>query len=299
MIQSLAFRFNDFSSVSISINFISRNALWKTIEHLYLQNTCQFLFGTKDLLQFLQARLGTTGRLAQGLGRAREAMVMMGIVIALMGICQPCPVPIPFIYVLQYTHAGGVDFGAKHMALGIVSDDIFENELGSSNITPDAIIIQHRNNGGRPEGTENVPDSIRKIIGDTAIESGRTEALEVANFFGVSDSSVSAYSKGATSTSSYDEPKTALLNHLNVTKQRIAKRAVNRLNKTFDALTDDKFSAASGPELATMAKSFAAIVKDMSPMDEKPPVAQVQFVIHTPPITKEEKFTTIVVNDRD
>lgn len=184
------------------------------------------------------------------------------------------------------------------MPIGIVSDDIFDCELGISNTEiPIGVIKQKEYNGGRPLGSSDVPDTIRKIIGDTAVESGRQDALEVAGFFGVSNSSVSAYANGATSTATYNKPKASLSKHINVTKERITKRAVNRLNKTFDALTDDKFSEASGPELATMAKSFAAIVKDMSPAEERQNGPQVQFVIHTPPIAREEKFATIVVND--
>lgn len=183
------------------------------------------------------------------------------------------------------------------MALGIVSDDIFEVEAGISNTTPSAVVIQRQVPMGRPADTLNTPESIRRIIGDAAVESGRSDALEVGEFFGVSPSSISAYAKGATSTASYNKPSNSLGKHINITKERITKRAVNRLNKTFDALTDDKFTEASGPELATMAKSFAAIVKDMSPVEERTSGPQVQFVIHTPPIAREEKFATIVVND--
>lgn len=191
-----------------------------------------------------------------------------------------------------------------HMPIGIVSDDIFDSELGSgvkdetpTHSIPEAKVKQREYNGGRPPETLNVPQSIRKIIGDTAVESGRQDALEVAEFFGVKRDSVAAYSVGATSAATYNKPNEELKTHLNHTKQRIVKRAVNRLNKTFDALTEDKFAEASGPELATMAKSFAAIVKDMSPSEERISGPQVQFVIHTPPIAREEKFATIVVSD--
>lgn len=251
----------------------------------------------KSLLQFLQWRLGGFGTAARVSSRMRGRMVMMGIVACLMGICQPLRsprLPITYAIILPGRRSTATDY---YMALGIVSDDIFEVEAGISNTTPSAVIIQHQVPTGRPTDTLNTPESIRKIIGDTAVESGRQNALEIGEFFGVSNSSVSAYAKGATSTASYHKTDKALSKHINITKERIAKRAVNRLNKTFDALTDDKFSEASGPELATMAKSFAAIVKDMTPEAERQSGPQVQFVIHTPPITKEEKFTTIIVND--
>src|SRR5438876_2937938 len=85
------------------------------------------------------------------------------------------------------------------------------------------------NKPGRRPGDNNVPDSLRKIIGATAIESGREAALNIANQFGISKQSVSAYSHGSTSTTSYNEPSPTLSNHVNNARERVIKKARGKL----------------------------------------------------------------------
>src|SRR5207249_11223360 len=85
------------------------------------------------------------------------------------------------------------------------------------------------NKPGRRLGDNNVPDSLRKIIGAESIESGRKAGLNLASHFGISPSSVSAYSHGSTGTTSYDKPNEGLLNHMNNARERIIKRARGKL----------------------------------------------------------------------
>jgi hypothetical protein len=179
------------------------------------------------------------------------------------------------------------------MALGIVSDDIFEKEI--EKIIPG--LVQQKKPLGRREGDTEVPDSIRKIIGDEGNESGRKGALELSSFFGLSVQSADAYKNGATSTASYNDSN-PLKNHIANTRKRIAKKAARGINRALDALSDDKLSQASAPELASVARALSGVVKDMEPpteSGEKGP--QVQFVIHAPQIMREERFHVIDVTE--
>lgn len=181
------------------------------------------------------------------------------------------------------------------MALGIVSNEDFEQELGF--VLPIAT-VKDSVVKGRPEGTLNVPDSIRVIIGDTAIESGRKDSLDMAQFFDVSPSSASAYAKGATSTASYNAPIGALGSHINRTKARISKKASLVAKRAIDYITDEKLSEASATELASVARSMAGIVKDMEPSELHTPQGPlVQFVLHAPQMLKESSFDVIDVRD--
>ena len=184
------------------------------------------------------------------------------------------------------------------MPLGIVNDDIFEAELGNSLPTEPVAVIIEQKRPGRREGDTEVPDSIRKIIGDTALESGSAQGKQMARFFGTSEGTVPAYKKGATSMGDYQNPAKELGKHINKTKERIAKRASNRINLAFDAFTKDKLEEATAPELASVIKQLSGVVKDMEPAreaEERGPA--VQFVIHAPQIAREDTFDVIAVNE--
>src|SRR5678810_1013449 len=110
------------------------------------------------------------------------------------------------------------------MPLGVVSDDEFESELknsrveldksgvpvigivdnGTEEIPPVVNGVVEEQKSGRGLGTTEVPDSLRKIIAQTNLESGRAAAISLASSFGISESSVSAYLNGSTSTATYN-----------------------------------------------------------------------------------------------
>ncbi len=187
------------------------------------------------------------------------------------------------------------------MAIGIVSDDEFLQEVDRStrspvpDLKPAQIIDVPR--PGRSEGDNNVPDSIRQIIQDEALNNGRASALSFAKMVGVSDSSVSAYSKGATSTSTINTPTPSLGKRLNKTKFNIAKRASTRLNLALNAITEDKINEAKLTELAIVAKTMSGIIKDMEPPSENKN-GDMNFngpsiVMYNPGFAKESSFETV------
>lgn len=189
------------------------------------------------------------------------------------------------------------------MPMGIVSDDELEKEIkDSGTIKPEFMneaIIKEINRPGRHEGDNNVPDSLRKIIGETDIVEGRTEAIELAREFGISASSVSAYSNGSTSTKSYNQQPN--LTHLNSIRERITKKARRTLIKSIDSITDEKLTDAKPEILAGIARSMSAIVKEMEPEppkngeDKQGPT----FVFFSPTFKKEEHFEHVFVKDND
>ena len=188
------------------------------------------------------------------------------------------------------------------MAIGIVTDDDLQSELDRLNgvrKTPEVEIVD-KPSKGRDEGDVNVPDSLRQIIGETAVVDGRQSALALANMFGISDSSVSAYAKGATSTASYDNPTKSIIGHINKSRQRAIKKAGKALTEAIDKIDENKLNDMSAKELAGIAKDMSVVIKNLEPEkssgegeDKNTP----QFVIFAPQFRDERSFPSITVQE--
>lgn len=198
------------------------------------------------------------------------------------------------------------------MPIGIVNDDDFNRELArlrrgpkdQSDVvqTPELIegTIIDKPSRGRSEGDVNVPESLRKIIGETAVIDGRAEAVKLAGMFGISPSSASAYAVGATSTKSYDTPSKSIIAHINKSRQRAIKKAQKTMNGALDAITQEKLDYADPKDLSSIAKDMSAIIKNLEP--EQLPVDpneanRPQFVIFAPQFRKEEHYETINISE--
>jgi predicted transcriptional regulator len=210
------------------------------------------------------------------------------------------------------------------MPIGLVSDSDFLKELGRtspggavvSTRTPELVpststeppthpviegVVEDTHSAGRSKGDTNIPESLRKLIGEEAVINGRASALSLAKDVGVSPSSVSAYAKGATSTSSINTPVQSLIGHLNKSRTRAVKRASNTLNAALGAITQEKLDYADVKDLSTIAKDMSVIIKNLEP----PPAPVImesehktpQFVIFAPQFRKEESFDVITVNE--
>ena len=179
------------------------------------------------------------------------------------------------------------------MAMGIVSDEDFEKEINRNNQARVEIIER-----GRGNGNKNVPDSLRKIIGETNEVDGRKEALALAKMFDISDSSVSAYANGATSTTSYNKP-TDIQNHIDKTKERIQNKARTRLFKALNHITEEKLADAKLRDVSSVARDMAAIVKDMEPESGRNGSGNnaPTFVFYAPQFRDERSFDTIHVKE--
>jgi transcriptional regulator with XRE-family HTH domain len=189
------------------------------------------------------------------------------------------------------------------MPIGLVSDDLLKDELDRcSGVSKRKVLegtIVDKPSRGRADGDSNVPESLRKIIGETAVIDGRQAALDLAKDFGISPASVSAYANGATSTASYDSPNKELIAHINKSRARAIKKAQNTLNGALGAITQEKLDYTDAKDLASIAKDMTVVIKNLEPKSESDPAAsnQPQFVIFAPQFRKEESFEIITVNE--
>lgn len=191
------------------------------------------------------------------------------------------------------------------MPLGIVSTKEFESALADSSLSNDVIneiksgeVIDIKS-PGRSKGDVNVPESLRKIIGETANIEGRQTALGIARSFDISKQQVAAYTNGATSEASYNTPDKNLSEHIFNSKMKVTKRAMSKLLKSMNNMDDDKFRNASLTELSAVAKNMSAIVKNMSPEDDgsSNKIPPTQFIVMAPQIINENKFETIYAKE--
>lgn len=175
------------------------------------------------------------------------------------------------------------------MAIGIISDDDLQKELDRQQ----AQIIQ-RERPGRNPGDNNVPDALRQIISDTAIEEGRGEAKKLADMYGISDSSLSAYQRGSTSTADNKNSNTALRERNQRTRDKIQSKSQSKLLQVLDEIDGEKIKSLTAVEASSVARNLAGIVKDFSPdMKKDEQVHQQQLVIFAPYIRREDEFMTI------
>lgn len=187
------------------------------------------------------------------------------------------------------------------MPIGIVSDDIFESELKNTTgeikrrvpVIEGTIVNPER--PGRREGDRNVPDSLRKIIGETSVLEGRQEAVDLAEMFGISESSVSAYAKGATSTTTYNQPSKSILSHINKSRTRSVKKAQKVLQEALEAITPEKLADVKVRDLAGIAKDMSAVIKNLEPEPIKDESEKMpQFVVFAPQFIKHEQLGDII-----
>lgn len=190
------------------------------------------------------------------------------------------------------------------MPIGIVSDDDFFRELSkhgsNERVKTPEVVVEEIPSKGRADGDVNVPDALRQIIGEEAVINGRASALEIASQFGISSSSVSAYTKGATSTTSYNTPSKSIISHINKSRARASKKAGKVLSAALEAITQDKLDYADATDLSGIAKDMSVIIKNLEPTPEPTSVNDAnapQFVIFAPTFKQENSYETITVNE--
>lgn len=185
------------------------------------------------------------------------------------------------------------------MGMGIVSDEDLFSEI--ENLKPRVIEAEVIDKSPLGRGTNNVavPESLQKIIGETSEIEGRKEALALAAQFNISPSSVSAYANGAASTKSYDKPKTNLLNHINQAKERISKKARTRLHYALNSITEEKVNSAKLKDIALVARSMSAIIKDMEPekINEIDESNRPTFVVFAPQLRDERHYEVVIARE--
>jgi predicted transcriptional regulator len=183
------------------------------------------------------------------------------------------------------------------MPMGIVSDKQFEEALKDGTPSPNPPSVQIIDvEKGRGKGNVEVPDGLRKIIGEESAINGRASALEIANSFGISPSSVSAYANGSNSTATYDTQPG--LNQINDAKLRVAKKARNRLVMALNSLTKEKIEGAKAKDIAGVAKDMAVVIKNMEPEGPKNNGnSGPTFIFYSPQMRSEKVFEVVATKE--
>lgn len=182
------------------------------------------------------------------------------------------------------------------MPIGLVSDDLLKEELERcSGVKESHSKVVEIIKPGRSKGDSNVPESLRKVIAEEALLNGRQSALQIAETFGVSSSSVSAYANGATSTTSYNSPSKSLIQHINKSRERAVKKASKTLNAALSAITQEKLDYSDASDLSGIAKDMSVIIKNLEPKQESEGETKStpQFVIYAPQFRDERTFEVI------
>ena len=202
------------------------------------------------------------------------------------------------------------------MPLGIVSDSELNTELNNCNLpvnlpsnipVPRNRVPSNQNTPtivdiptpGRSEGDKNVPESLRKLIGETSAIEGHNAGVELGKQFGISASSVSAYQNGAHSTASYDKPNESLKNHVTDARTRVATKARKRLMMALNAITEEKLENIKVTDASAIAKDMSAIVKNMEKDDGDNSKSQknTTFVFYNPGKSNEVDYPVIHVRE--
>lgn len=205
------------------------------------------------------------------------------------------------------------------MPIGIVSDKDFKRELENVDTpigvprptTSHSSHITESNNSsngvvedikrGRGEGNKEVPESLRDVIGQTAVHYGRQDAIQLAKHFGLSESSASAYAVGATSTATYHDRTNERIAR---SKEIISRKARSKMIMALNALTEEKLALSSPKELSSVARDMAVVHKQMEPTvidtpkeidKDKGPT----FVFYSPQFFKEDKFDRVISPERE
>jgi len=174
------------------------------------------------------------------------------------------------------------------MPVGLVDDIDFEKEYAS------IVDIQRP---GRRNGDNNIPPALRQVIAEEAIVNGNGSGKELAELFGVSKSSVSAYKNGATSTDSYNLPDSKLKNHVNKVKDKIRGKAHSKLIMALNEVTKDKLQTAKLRDIAATAQAMSSIVRNMDDVEGEGKINPNNFIIFAPYVKNENEFKTVVINE--
>lgn len=184
------------------------------------------------------------------------------------------------------------------MPLGIVSEKEFEQENGRKDVleekntsTPRALVKDSNLGRGNKQET---PEVIRNIIGEEKIKG--EVGKELAKLFGVSETSVSAYSNGLTSSAGTESGD--LKEHVRKVRVQVKSKAAAKLDLALENITQDKLEKARVGELSAVARNMAAIVKDMDEQ-EGDGGNKTQIIFVAPHIRKEEQYDVIDVSARD
>lgn len=170
-------------------------------------------------------------------------------------------------------------------------NDIVSGEIVTSDV------LQMKSRGRIPE-VPNVPQSLRKILGEEHAINGLKSAQHLADSLiprGLSQPTLSTYGRGQVSNG---VPNDDMLNHINGRKIKISKRALNKLNMAVSMIDEQKLLGCDAKELSSVAKDMAIVAKQMEPsVSDDRKSEPVQFHFYAPQIKNEHHYETVVAKD--
>jgi predicted transcriptional regulator len=175
------------------------------------------------------------------------------------------------------------------MKMMVVDDEEFELELNKSMRVANVVTLPSKGRNGAKE----TPESLRKLIAHDAINQNGT-GEQIAEAYGVSPSSVSAYKVGANSTNVYNESKGELKDYVDLTRDKIKSKAQNKLLLALKHMTEDKIKDVKPIELSTIAANMSRVVEKMTPKNEGTTVNN-NIVFYSPKQVSKENYETIDV----
>lgn len=182
------------------------------------------------------------------------------------------------------------------MPLGILSDSDFESELGKFDktiaITGEVMDMPKVGRVGPA-----VPEVVRTIIGEDAIENGNESAKQITKALAISDSSLSAYKVGANSTATYNKPNDELKKHLDNKRRVIITASQNTLLDALANITPEKLSGTKARDLAAIARDMSATIRNMDEDGSSKTPSNQPLVIFAPMIKEETAFEVINAKD--
>lgn len=155
---------------------------------------------------------------------------------------------------------------------------------------------------GRHEAVSNIPDSLRKVLADDHLINGLRGAKSLVHGLGIdlSQPTLSTYGRGETSPHSKSKKTDELTDYLNGRKEKITKRALNKINLALSHLDEQKFLGLKAREISGVAKDMAIVAKQMEPTiknSEGNQMNGVQFIMYAPQIKSEDSYQIVVAKD--
>lgn len=192
------------------------------------------------------------------------------------------------------------------MPLGVISDSEFDADLNHLKIPSSSLVEQIEQSEpdrleekvidikrGRGQVNE-VPEALRGLIATESLSGAKAKLL--AQTFGVSESSISAYKNGATSTTTYHKPDSKLEKAITDHREAIIGPATAKLMAAINAITEEKLEGAKVRDVAGVASSMSQVIKNMTP-DSGGLVNNQQVIIFKPRMREEDEYETIEVNN--
>ena len=174
------------------------------------------------------------------------------------------------------------------MKMMVVDDESFDLELMRSSSAAKVVEIAAK---GR-NGANATPESLRKLIANDALDGA--PIAEIAEAYGVSSSSVTAYKNGATSTTNYNQGNGELKDFVDVKRDRIKNKAQNKLLLALKHITEDKLKDAKVNDLSTVAANMSRVIDKTTPKTES--VINNNIVFYSPKQISKENYETLDVS---